>query len=35
MGLGQIVKAVKYSPNELLEEAFDFSIMGRNILTSL
>jgi hypothetical protein len=31
IGLTQIVKAVKRSPNELLEEAFGFSIMGRNI----
>jgi hypothetical protein len=31
VGLNQIVKAVKRSPNELLEEAFGFSIMGRNI----
>ena len=31
IGLGQIVKAVKRSPNELLVEALGFSIMGRNI----
>jgi hypothetical protein len=30
IGLTQITKAVKRSPNELLEEAFGFSIMGHN-----
>ena len=31
IGLTQIIKAVKRSPNELLEEAFGFSIMGHNV----
>lgn len=30
IGLTQIIKAIKRSPNELLEEAFGFSIMARN-----
>jgi hypothetical protein len=31
IGLTQIIKAVKRSQNELLEEAFGFCIMGRNL----